>query len=110
MSETASPSPAGAKGRGFADAGRKHKIRRPEGSERRLASMGARPQITNGGGFDHNPRRDGQNAHHSQIPFQRNPFEALLGASKDGSLPQNSRWVRFQKQELRIGRAWRRWT
>lgn len=37
-----------------------------------LASMGARPRIANGGGFDHNSRRDGQNARHSQTPPSRN--------------------------------------
>ena len=110
MPKTESPPPAGAKGRGFAGAGCKRKTHRPEGSDRCLASIGARPQITNGGGFDHNPRRDGQNAHHSQIPFQRSSLETLLSASKDGSLPQNPRWARFQKQELLIGRAWRRQT
>lgn len=80
--------------------GRKRKIRLPEGSERCLASMDARPRITNGGGFDHNSRRDGQNARHSQIPFQRSSLETLLSASKDGSFPQNPRWARLQKQEL----------
>ena len=91
----------------LADAGRKHKIRRPEGSERCFKHE--RQALDYQWRRDHNQRRDGQNARHSQIPFQRNPFEALLGASKNVSLPQNPRWTRFQKQELRIGRTWRRW-